>query len=315
MKNLDELMLLGNDMTVLYVEDDKNLRKEMYEILNDLFSHVILAGDGNEGLEKFLSWKKENGEYPDIIISDINMPHVSGVELSKKILAYHPEQLIIVLSAHNETDHLLELINMGIDAYLLKPVCSDKFLQTLQRACKKIYYKKMYERHMEKLETFAYTDAMTGISNRRRFFEKAHTLFHKDRSKHLPVYLFMMDIDKFKEINDTYGHDVGDEVIRVLVNIVKNELSSNDCFARIGGDEFILLMQMSQEKALYIREKIQNNIFQTHSLLGNEVKFTVSMGMTHIEESDQDIDTVIKRADINLYNEKREKKRDAQYLA
>ena len=311
MTDINELVKLSHGLSVLYVEDDAEIREEMYEILEDFFNVVILAEDGEDGLDKFEYHKKETGAYPDIVITDINMPKYNGIEMSKKVLERNSEQLIVVLSAHNESHYLLELINIGIDHYLVKPIRSEQLLQTLQRAAKKINYRKMEVQYTQKLEKLAYRDPMTGIANRRHFFEKVNTLFHKSRANHFPIHLFMMDIDRFKEVNDTFGHDVGDELIRVFVNIVKNELSKNDCFARIGGDEFILVMQMSKEKALYIVERIQNNIFEIHSLLGSDVNFTVSMGMTEIEDIDQDIDSVIKRADINLYSEKRAKRQYA----
>lgn len=304
-------MLQSRDLTILYVEDDKNLRKEMHEVLNDLFSYVILAEDGKDGLEKLLSYKEESGEYPDIVMTDISMPRSNGIEMSKKIMEHHSEQLIIVLSADNESHCLLELINMGIEHYLIKPIGANQLVQTLQRAVKKSNDRKMELGYIKELEQLAYNDPLTGIANRRRLFEKSQTLFQENRSRHIPVQLFMMDIDKFKEINDTFGHAVGDEVIRIFVAIVKNELGENDCFARVGGDEFILLMHRSQEKDLHIMKKIQENISETHSLLGNQVNFSVSMGMTEIEKFDKDIDTVIKRADISLYSEKRAKRQQA----
>ena len=313
MANINELVKLSHGLSVLYVEDDEKIRKEMYEILNDFFHVVILAKNGEDGLEKFEHCKKETDAYPDIIITDISMPKCNGVDMCKKVLERNPEQLIVVLSAHDKGHYLLELINIGIDYYLVKPIHSEQLVQTLQRAAKKINYRKMELQYIEKLEKLAYQDPLTGIANRRRFFEKSQTLFHTNRSNHFPIHLFMIDIDKFKEINDTFGHDMGDEVIRVFVTIVKSELGKNDCFARIGGDEFILVMQMSKEKALYVVEKIQNKIFETHLLLGSEINFTVSMGITEIEDSDQDIDAVIKRADINLYNEKRSKKKIFSY--
>ena len=308
MTDINELVKLSHGLSVLYVEDDAEIREEMYEILEDFFNVVILAENGEDGLDKFGHHKKETGAYPDIVITDINMPKSNGVTMSKKMLERNSEQLIVVLSAHNESHYLLDLINIGIDHYLVKPIRSEQLLQTLQRAAKKINYRKVEVQYTKKLEKLAYLDPMTGIANRRRFFEKVNTLFHQNRSNHSPVHLFIVDIDKFKEINDTFGHDVGDEVIRVFVSIVKSELGKNDCFARIGGDEFILLMQMSKEKALSVVEKIQDKIFETHSLLGSDVNFSVSMGMTKIEDIDKNIDTVIKRADINLYNEKRSKR-------
>lgn len=310
MKPVEELIKLSKALSILYVEDDAVIRDEMFEILEDFFKVVILAENGNDGLEKFEQFKKETGNYPDIIITDIHMPKSNGVEMSKKVLARNAEQLIIILSAHNESHYLLDLINMGIEHYLVKPVRSEHLLQTLHRASKKIHYRIMEAEYTKKLEKLAYEDHLTGIANRRHFFKKVNTLFLENRSNHFPIYLFIVDIDKFKEINDTFGHGVGDEVIRLFANIVKNELSPNDCFARIGGDEFVLVMHMSKEKVLYVMEKIQNKISETHALLGSNVDFTVSMGMTKIEDVDQDVETVVKRADINLYKEKRAKRKE-----
>ena len=304
MTTVPELLKLSQNLSVLYVEDDSNIRREMHEMLNDLFGVVILAYDGEDGLAKFTSYKRETGKYPDIIITDINMPNCNGIEMSKKILERHVEQLIIILSAHNESHYLLELINMGIDYYLTKPMDPVQFLQTMQRAAKKIYYKNMELRYTQELEKLAYQDSMTGISNRRRFFEKAKTLFSKEGFLYSPIYLFMFDIDKFKSINDTYGHDMGDEVIRVFVDSIEKEISKNDCFARVGGDEFVLMIQSSIENVLHVIGKIQAHINKTHFIQNQSIAFSVSIGMTEITQKDDNIDAVMKRADIDLYKEK-----------
>ncbi len=141
MTQLAELMKLSHDQTVLYVEDDASLREEMFEILDDIFNVVISAVDGEDGLDKFKYYKKKMGNYPDIIITDIHMPKYNGIEMSKKFLAYNAEQLIIVISSHNKSHYLVDLINMGIEHYLVKPVCSKHLLETLQRAVKKVHYK------------------------------------------------------------------------------------------------------------------------------------------------------------------------------
>lgn len=142
MIQINELMKLSHNQTVLYVEDDASLRKEMFEILDDIFNVVISAVDGEDGLDKFKYYKKKMGNYPDIIITDIHMPKCNGIEMSKKFLAYNSEQLIVVLTAHNKSHYLIDLINMGIKHYLVKPVSSEDLLETLQRALKKIHYKK-----------------------------------------------------------------------------------------------------------------------------------------------------------------------------
>lgn len=309
MKHIDELMKLSQNLTVLFVEDDLQQREEIAEILQDFFKVVILAKDGQEGLEKFLSFNDENGEYPDLILTDIRMPKLTGIEMSKTVLEHNPEQLIIVLSAYNDANYLLDLINIGIDSYLLKPVHSEPFLEALRRACRKVNYRKTALQYTEELEQLAYKDPLTGIANRRRFFEKADTLFSRTIYTHLSMYLFMFDIDKFKMINDTYGHDMGDEVIQTFVEIVKKEIKDNECFARLGGDEFVIMLQMKQINAIKTIEKIRYCISRTHSILNTPINFTVSIGMAEVTSRDKNIDTVIKRADINLYQEKQFKNR------
>jgi diguanylate cyclase (GGDEF)-like protein len=309
MKPIKELIKLSHDLSVLYVEDDARIREEMFEILEDFFGVVILAENGEDGLDKFEQYKKKTGVYPDIIITDINMPKCNGIDMSKKVLECNAEQLIVVLSAHNESHYLLDLINMGIEHYLVKPMRPERMLQILQRAAKKVNYRKMEVQYTEKLEKLAYQDPMTGIANRRRFFEKANSLFSQNTFNHFPMSLCIVDIDKFKMINDTFGHDMGDAVIRVFVDAVKKVLSTNNCFARLGGDEFIMMLAMNKEKALTVMQQVQDNINASHTILDTLVQFTVSIGMTEVEDLDQDIDTVIKRADIDLYKEKQMKKK------
>jgi diguanylate cyclase (GGDEF)-like protein len=304
MKHIDELMKLSQNLTVLYVEDDPLQRAEIAEILQDFFKVVMLAKDGQDGLEKFLSYKDESGSYPDLVITDISMPKLTGIEMSKEVLEHNSEQVIIVFSAYSDANYLLDLINMGIDSYLVKPMRSEPFLQVLRRASRKVNYRKMALQYTKELEQLAYKDPLTGISNRRRFFEKASALFTRDIRVHLPYCLFMLDIDKFKMVNDTFGHDMGDEVIKTLVDIVNREIPENACFARLGGDEFVIMLKMNKVNALRTIQTIREDINRIHYILNESISFTVSIGMAEIASYDKDIDTVIKRADINLYQEK-----------
>jgi len=304
MKHIDELMKLSQNLTVLYVEDDLLQRAEIAEILQDFFKVVMLAKDGQDGLEKFLSYGEENGSYPDLLITDISMPKLSGIEMSKKILEHNSEQVIIVFSAYSDANYLLELINMGIDSYLVKPMRSESFLQVLRRASKKVNYKKTALQYTKELEQLAYNDPLTGIANRRRFFEKASALFIRDIRVYLPYCLFMLDIDKFKIVNDTFGHDMGDEVIKTLVGIVNKEIPENACFARLGGDEFVIMLKMNETNALRTIQKIREDIDRIHYILNASISFSVTIGMAVLTPNDKNIDAVIKRADINMYQEK-----------
>ncbi len=304
MKHIDELMELSQNLTVLYVEDDPLQRAEIAEILQDFFKVVMLAKDGQDGLEKYLSFKEESGDYPDLLITDISMPKLTGIEMSKMVLEHNAEQLIIVFSAYNDVEYLLDLINIGIDSYLVKPMRSEPFLQVLRRASRKVNYRKMALQYTKELQQLAYKDPLTGISNRRRFFEKANVFFSQNIRINSPLFLFMIDIDKFKMINDTFGHDMGDEVIKVLVEIVKKEITDDACFARLGGDEFIIMLKMDKVNALRKIQKIREHINRIHYIFNTSIRFTVSIGMAEMTLYDRDIDSMIKRADINLYQEK-----------
>ena len=131
--NINEILNYSTTLTVLYVEDDRDIREQMTDILQDFFQQVIVAEDGQQGLEKFSAYKERHDTYPDLMITDIRMPHLDGIEMSKKILSLHPEQIIIIHSAHDESDMLLELINMDINHFLMKPLQLQQLYQTEKR--------------------------------------------------------------------------------------------------------------------------------------------------------------------------------------
>ena len=134
----NELYKLTKDLKVLYVEDDENFQKETCGILDYFFTDVTLACDGEDGLKKYLSYYDADSKYFDIVITDINMPKMNGIELSKSIYTHNASQSIIVISAHDESHYLLELVNMRIEQFLQKPIVYDKILEVLHNTSKKL---------------------------------------------------------------------------------------------------------------------------------------------------------------------------------
>jgi len=305
---LDSLMHVSRELSVLFVEDDKHISHDIEEILRDIFSSVLVAENGQEGLEKYLSFHKEYGKYPDIVMTDIVMPYLSGVEMSREILALCPEQAIVVLSASNDTTSVLDLLNMGVEAYVLKPIQYEILIQTLGRVSKKVMHRKMSEAYIKKLESLAYIDPLTGISNRRRFFEKANAFLLSQNPPLSPYTLCIFDIDRFKDINDTYGHDMGDAILCYFVESIKKHLDDKECFARFGGDEFMVIFQRNDNEIKSVLEQIHTDISKSHTLLGKQIYFSVSMGWTQINVKDDNIDVAVKRADLHLYEIKQLKK-------
>ena len=132
----------AKDVSVLFVEDDKGISKEMELLLSEIFSNIKVTFDGVEALEEYHNYYRLNGKYPDLILTDIQMPNMNGIELIKHIYKENPEQKVIVLSAHNESEYLMELVNLGIYRFILKPMDYDNFFQIIFKISKEIYMEK-----------------------------------------------------------------------------------------------------------------------------------------------------------------------------
>jgi len=157
------------------------------------------------------------------------------------------------------------------------------------------------------LEHLAKTDSLTDLSNRRDFYEQAEREISRHRRFQQPLSLLMIDIDHFKAINDRHGHAAGDEVLRQLAAQCRSTLRETDITARIGGEEFAVLMpQTGEDTAAEAAERLRHQL-ATHPALGPDgtaIAFTVSIGLTHFHERDADIADLLRRADTALYEAK-----------
>lgn len=161
------------------------------------------------------------------------------------------------------------------------------------------------EREMKRMAT---TDALTGTSNRHEFFDKANKELARSSRYGHPLTVLMLDIDYFKSINDTYGHQTGDDVLKVLSETVAASLREVDIFGRLGGEEFaVILPETGPSSGIVVAERLRGDIekLRVESKDGEEVQFTASIGVSSAREGDQVIEDVINRADEALYKAKR----------
>ncbi|MFA6144426.1 MAG: response regulator [Sulfurimonas sp.] len=142
----------SKDLHVLYVEDDQDLSKSTREVLENFFKSVDVAYDGQEGEAKYKDYLDENAHPYDLVITDINMPQMNGIELSRMILKQTPHQAIIIISAHDETGYLSEAIDMGISAFVTKPIKQKGLYQALYKTSMAIFDHKFVEGHIDRLE-------------------------------------------------------------------------------------------------------------------------------------------------------------------
>jgi len=316
-ETLDEFI---NSLTVLYVEDNEEARNAMDGLLHVFFKNVIVAVNGEDGLKKF----QENEI--DLVISDIRMPKMDGVEMSKKIKEVKPDIPILIITAHQEADYLLECIKCSVDAYILKPVDAKKLEETIYSIANRIFCdiaKAEYEKHLERmveertkelerahdqLVSMVNHDSMTGLHNRRYFNEISTTLMHITKRNKSDLSVLMIDIDNFKSINDRYGHLLGDKVIQEIANILINATRESDIVVRFGGEEFVVLLpNTAVEGANKIAHKIKERINSTEVLVpGNApITFSVSIGVASCDcRYDTDIDELVHKADVAMYDAK-----------
>ena len=146
MSALEKLLRMGKTMRLLYVEDDEPLQSELALMLSDFFDTIVLASDGEEGLEKFLQ------EPFELVITDIKMPKMDGIEMIRAIKKTHPSQPIIVTSAYNEAEYLLQLIDLGVDGFITKSLSSEHIFHTLAKNVERIHASRELGRYQKKLE-------------------------------------------------------------------------------------------------------------------------------------------------------------------
>ncbi len=185
----------------------------------------------------------------------------------------------------------------------------DIFLSICRQISGVIYGAQMHNKLLEsqkKLKLMASTDHLTGIYNRREFFIQFRGEFNSALRHHDIFTLFMVDLDDFKLVNDTYGHDAGDLVLIKVVQLIRHNLRINDLFARYGGEEFVgVLLRSDNEGASRKLNKIIENVSKIRIPAYPKIKITISIGSCSYNDGFENIETMIKRADIELYKAKK----------
>ncbi len=150
----EKVFHLTKNLSILYVEDDTSLILETNEIFENLFSIVDISLNGKDALKKYNSFYTQNNKCYDIVVTDISMPKMDGIELTKEIYKINPNQAIIVISAHSEPEYLIELVNIGIEQFLIKPYNYETILNILFKTSQKII---LQQNKKNELETISVT--------------------------------------------------------------------------------------------------------------------------------------------------------------
>lgn len=278
---------------VLVVEDSDTSRKFICSLLQRQLFQVLEAKDGIEAIKVVI-------DNPDIklLITDYNMPKMDGFELVKNLRhKYDKSDLIIIgLSAEGKGALSAKFIKHGANDFLQKPFYHEEFNCRVQHNVESLEL-------VERITYAANCDYLTGTFNRRYFFNVGSDMYAHAKKNGSPLAAVVLDLDHFKRINDTYGHDVGDTVLKVVAGVLKESLS-RFLVARTGGEEFFALLPgLDNDKAISFVSKIRQIVSSTPIPAGDEEIFvTFSSGVTN--QSFDNLDEMINKADEFLYRAK-----------
>lgn len=289
---------------ILAADDSAVYRKLIERSLGTEPCALLFANDGREAIKLFAEHR------PAVLITDWTMPDLSGVELCQKVRGYWREHYpyIILLTGNTEKEQVIEGLSAGADDYLTKPFHPGE-LQARVRVGLRIadlHHQLLQKNHQ--LQEMALTDALTGLPNRRAVDGWAkHQVSAAARHK-FPLWVVIADLDHFKKINDTYGHEAGDAVLKAFAEIVKaNTRQSNMC-GRLGGEEFVAVVTHveDQDKIVIPVERIRTQFEKTSFTFGDrQFHCTASFGIAGTSAiTTSSFDQLLSRADQALYESK-----------
>jgi len=279
---------------VLVVDDSVVFRKQMSGFLTNLFYQVYSVAHGEEALNMLQTHSDIS-----LVITDYNMPVMNGLELVHEIRKEHNKNdlCIIAISSNNDDEINALFLKEGANDYIKKPFSKEEFSCRINNSIEAL-------ENIQLITNHANRDFLTGLYNRRYFFESMHEYIEENKDNSEKFAVAMIDIDFFKKINDTYGHDSGDKVIVHLSEILRTNTNHRDLVARFGGEEFcIVLKNINRFSAMDILERLRAEVESTvvYSDKKETINFTISIGMSIYEEG---LDETINQADMMLYKAK-----------
>ena len=264
---------------ILIVDDNAMIRSEIKAVLmkDGAFGHFMEASDGLTAFKTIMEHP------PDLVLCDLVMPGFDGLKfLGLKASRKELEQIpVIMLTAEDDLDRKAEILERGASDYVTKPFHEKELLARVRIHTKlKLLQDELREMNTQ-LEALSVTDALTGLANRRRLVSCLEEEVRRARRTNVPLAVVMIDIDHFKEVNDTFGHAMGDVVLRNIGTMLNGSLRSTDLAARYGGEELTLVLTYTDgAAALQVAESLRQKFAALeHVLGGTTIRKTVSMGV------------------------------------
>lgn len=290
-------------LKILIADDSRVIQDILFSLLTKLGHSVTIAENGKMAIELY------NEIHPDLVLMDVIMPEMGGLEAIQQIKAQHTEHWvpIIILTSLNSDADLLEGLNAGADDYLTKPI-KPEILVAKIRSIQRIVC--IQNRTLD----LANNDQLTKLPNRHFFYRYLYKKVQAAKRKNHGLSILLVDLDGFKPINDSFGHDAGDIVLRTIGVRLKQLVGTFYLAARLGGDEFIIVIpqltasEKFHDKITHFASNLIQTINQPISFLDLELQVGASVGIAFLPEHAHDMNDLIKCADDAMYKAKQQGK-------
>lgn len=300
-------------LRVLVVDDDTTIRAVLKALLAKAGHQVSEAANGRQALEMALEFQ------PQLMIVDWLMPEMDGLQLTRALRQTKIGRgiYVILLTSMEDEEKLIEAFESGVDDFMSKPLRPRVFEAHLRAGQRVVRLQEEVERDREeirryaaelavtnrKLEEAAMTDFLTGFANRRYAMERMEQEWAASLRSGRPLACLVIDVDEFKRVNDSFGHDVGDLVLRQTAAALKSGLRAHDVVARAGGDEFLVICpDTTLPAALACAERVRQSVASARVATGGvELRPSVSIGVAVREAAMSGADMLVKCADQGLY--------------
>lgn len=305
---LDDLLtrtdlLQGQLPKVLLIDEQTSSAAHICSLL-DGAADVLVAADPQSGL-----FNAADGTYECVIVST-GFAEFDPLRLCSQLRSLERTRSlpIVLVVGRQEDDRIIRGLELGINDYLVRPIDRQELIARLRTQVRRKRYNDQLRHSVSQSIEMAVTDGLTGLHNRRYLDNHLPRLLERALARRRPLSLMITDLDRFKRINDTFGHDGGDEVLREFARRVRKSVRGIDLACRFGGEEFVIVMPDTEaELAEMVAERIRAEIAQTPFLIdggATAVPVTVSVGVSSLRQEGDTAAALMKRADLALFDAK-----------
>lgn len=281
--------------TVLVVDDQPSMRLLLRQVLTADRYHIEEVEDGAQALQRFADIK------PDVVLLDCVMPGMDGIELCRRLkqIPGNDTLPVLMITALEDEGVVERAFKAGVTDYVAKPI---NFAVLRQR----VHYLLQAGRAQRQVQHMAFHDDLTGLANRNLLMDRLRRGIARAARQKSRLGLMLIDLDQFKWVNDTLGHDAGDELLRQIGARLQGAVRNSDTVARLGGDEFVLLLEIlpGTHDAATTAQKVLDAIQAPLSIAGREVRVGGSVGIAMYPDDGFEAGQLMTHADTAMYRAK-----------